>query len=130
MLRAFRVPAAWPKAASVILLCAPPPAVASRKLAWLKMLNAAASNFKFTRSVNLKVFDNVISAYHWPGPSKVLRPRLPSQPRQVGAVSTGRLAKLAAPDQPCSQSSRLKLLKPETLPLGRSFLPPSKFYFP
>ena len=45
---------------------------------WLKMLKALASNFKAIRSVNLKVFDSVISAYHWPGPTKVLRPRLPT----------------------------------------------------
>ena len=38
------------------------PAEASRKFVWLKTLKPLASNFMFTRSVNLKVFDNVISA--------------------------------------------------------------------
>ena len=48
---------------------------------WLKTLNPLASNFMFTRSVNLKTFDNVMSAYHWPGPRNVLRPKLPLQPK-------------------------------------------------
>src|SRR6266705_1054807 len=110
MLRAFRVPAAWPKAESESLLWAPPPAVASRKLAWLKMLNACASNFKLTRSVNLKVFDNVISAYHCPGPTKVLRARLPTQPKQ-GALRVGKFDWLGplSPNQPFAQTLRLKL---------------------
>src|ERR1700719_4461606 len=128
MLRAFRVPAACPKAESVILLWAPPPAVASRKLAWLKTLNACASNFKCTRSVNLKLFDSVMSAYHWPGPTKVLRPRLLTHPRQLGALRVGKFAWVGplVPTQPFSHTCRLKLPKPGTLLLGRSFLPPSR----
>src|SRR5207253_5780400 len=65
-----------------------PPAVAIRKLAWLNTLNPCASNFKFTRSVNLKTLARVMSAAHAPGPTKVLRPRFPAQPRQ-GVEKTG-----------------------------------------
>src|SRR3981189_3498377 len=92
MFRAFRVPAAWPKFVVVkkapvrglvwkYWLFAPPPAVARMKLVRLKMLNAFASNFTLTLSVTLKVLDRVISAVQYPGPTNVLRPRLPVQPR-------------------------------------------------
>src|SRR6266849_7107891 len=62
------------------LLFAPPPAVARMKFVWLKTLKALASNFRLTLAVILKVLDRVISANHWPGPTKLLRPRLPTQP--------------------------------------------------
>src|SRR5438128_10404084 len=65
-----------------------PPAVARRKLARLKMLKACASNFKFTRSVNLKSLASVMSDAHSPGPTNVLRPRLLVQARQ-GLDKTG-----------------------------------------
>src|SRR5689334_3998055 len=88
MFRAFRVPAASPKMLSATLLWAPPPAVARMKFARLNTLKACASNLMFTRSVNLKVLDRVMSAAQLPGPTKVLRPRLPTQVMH-GVLNTG-----------------------------------------
>src|ERR1700678_1611043 len=86
-----RVPAASPNSGLSRLLLAPPPVVASRKLARLKILNAEASNFRLKRSLSLKVLPSVISATHCPGPVKVLRPRVPTQARQ-GADRVGKPA--------------------------------------
>src|ERR1700686_3611946 len=82
----------------------------------------------FTRSVNLKVFDNVISAYHWPGPRNVLRPRLPVQPRhgEEKVMFTG----VAAANQPLAHWSWVIPPTRGTLALGRSFLPPSRLKSP
>src|SRR5439155_743450 len=94
-----------------------PPAVAIRKLARLKMLKACASNFKFTRSVNLKSLANVMSDAHSPGPTNVLRPRLLAQPRH-GVLKTGNPEARGYPvigsKQPVLQRSRpgLKLESP------------------
>src|SRR5258708_40305975 len=63
------------------LLFAPPPAGARMTFVWLKTLKAFASNFTLTLSVILKVFDRAISAAQLPGPTKLLRPRVPTQPR-------------------------------------------------
>src|SRR6267143_2660977 len=82
MLRAFNVLTAPPNSGSVILLCAPACGVASRKLARLNTLKPCASNFKLNRSVTLKIFDIVMSAYHCPGPTNVLRPKFLTQPKQ------------------------------------------------
>src|SRR5215472_4843344 len=68
------------------------------KLARLKMLNAEASNFRFTRSVNLKTLASVMSAYHCPGPANWLRPRSPVQPRH-GDERVGR-PDCSGPEQP------------------------------
>ena len=48
----------------------------------LNTLKPLASNFMFTRSVNLKIFDKVISAAQLPGPTNELRPKLPTQAKQ------------------------------------------------
>src|SRR5215467_10974050 len=95
------LPPALPNSGSRMSLCPPPPAVANTKLARLKTLKAAASNFRLNRSVNLKFFDRVRSDAQKPGPTKVLRPRLPTQPKH-GAVRTGRLVAVLAA-QPFAQ---------------------------
>src|ERR1700678_3520197 len=74
-----RVPAASPNSGLSRLLLAPPPVVASRKLARLKILNAEASNFRLKRSLSLKVLPSVISPTHCPGAVTVLRPRVATQ---------------------------------------------------
>src|SRR5258708_2642163 len=120
------------------LLFAPPPAVARMKFVWLKTLKAFASNFMLTLSVILKILDRVISAYHWPGPTNVLRPRLPTHPKQVGLLRTGKLPcgggsgfpSASVGNQPSAQVLWLKLLKPVTLLSGRSFLPRSRLKSP
>src|SRR5579864_9125286 len=88
MTRAPSVPAALPKIPSRISLWPWPPDVARTKLERLKMLNAAASNFRPTFSVTLKFLAKVMSVSHEPGPTNVLRPRLPRQPRH-GGVKVG-----------------------------------------
>src|SRR6476469_7883461 len=52
------------------------------KLARLNTLKPAASNLRLTLSVTLKILARVMSATQLPGPTKLLRPRLPTQPRQ------------------------------------------------
>src|ERR1700676_2659034 len=106
-----------------MLLFAFPPADARRKLAWLNTLKPLASNFMFTLSVILKIFDNVISAYQALGPKNVLRPRLPVHPRH-GVERTGRFVCLLFA-QPLAQVSRLNVAC-WMLESGRSLLPPSR----
>src|ERR1700719_4018042 len=145
MLRGFSVPAACPKFANVVWLAAPPPDVASKKLARLKTLNACHSNFRLARSVSLKTLPSVISAYHWPGPRNWLRPKVPVQPRH-GAERTGRpdwvtfdpqpepgfaLTRGALPGHhPTAHVFRDSLPNSAILLFGRSFLPPSKLKSP
>src|SRR6202047_4779919 len=78
-----------------------------------------------TRSVNLKVLPKVISAYHCPGPTKVLRPRFPAQPRhglEKLFASPG-----SAVAHPFSQAARLLPSKRGITELGRSSLTPLRF---
>ena len=49
---------------------------------WLKTLNASARNCSLHLSERLKFLNTEVSASQYPGPMKVLRPRLPTQPRQ------------------------------------------------
>src|ERR1035437_5086666 len=122
-------PPASPKMPECISLCAPPPAVASTKLARLNTLNAAASNLRLKRSVSLKFLDSVVSADQKPGPTNVLRPKLPRQPKH-GLVRTGRLLcgggrgfpLASVGNQPSAHVARLKVAW-ETLLSGRVFLP-------
>src|SRR5947207_8487434 len=107
MLRALSVPAAAPNKLSFTSLCAPPPVVASRKLARLNTLNVCHSNFSFSCSVKLKFLAKAISASHCPGPTKVLRPKFPVKPR-LGVVRTGNPLWLEAP-QPLAHVLREKL---------------------
>src|SRR5882672_4196736 len=101
------------------------------------MLKAAASNFMFTRSVNLNTFDRVMSVDQSPGPTNVFRPRFPVQSRAHGVVNEGRFAWLrvvAQPlripppfgHQPFAQVERLMSPKPLALLLGRSLLARSR----
>src|ERR1035437_5718302 len=123
------VPPAAPKMPECISLCPPPPAVASTKLVWLKTLNAAASNFRLNRSVSLKFLDSVRSDDQKPGPTNVLRPKFPRQPKQ-GSERTGRLPcgggsgfpLASVGNQPPAHVLRLKVAW-ATLLSGRSFLP-------
>src|SRR5258708_21784003 len=114
----------------MLFLFAVPP-VASMKFVRLSTLKALASNFILNRSVSLKFFVRLRSVCHIPGPTNVFRPKLPTQPRH-GAERTGRLAwgvrfgwkdKQLATFQPHAHVVWLKLTKPGTLLLGRSFLP-------
>src|SRR6266851_93464 len=109
------------------------PLVASSKFVRLNTLKALASNFRLNRSVSLKFLVTLRSVCHRPGPTNVLRPRLPRQARH-GAVSVGRFGWERVPPtqppitlppehQPFAQVLWLKLLKPGTLLLGRSFRP-------
>src|SRR5208337_3666233 len=116
------VPPASPNSESRISLCPYPPEVARKKLVWLKMLNAAASNFRLNRSVSLKFLDRVMSADQKPGPTKVLRPRLPRQPRQ-GAEKVGR----PLWPEPAQPFAHVEWVPPDQLDIvlsGRSFRPP------
>src|ERR1700675_538877 len=97
------------------------PLVASSKLVRLNTLKASASNFRLNRSVNLKVFARVRSVCQRPGPTNVLRPRLPAQAKH-GEERTGRLVWPPAA-QPFAHVLRLKLPKLGTLLSGRSFRP-------
>src|SRR5450759_77481 len=121
------LPPALPKRPECISLCAPPPAVASTKLARLNTLNAAASNFRLNRSVSLKFLESVRSVDQKPGPTNVLRPKFPRQPKH-GGERTGRpvwppeLTPVVG-SKPFAQVLRLKFPKWATLLSGRSFLP-------
>src|SRR5258708_30249735 len=120
------------------LLFAPPPAVARMKFVWLKTLKAFASNLTLTLSVILKVFDRVISAAQLPGPTKLLRPRVPAQPRHgvenvtfgPEVVMTPLTGSWSVAPQPFAQLLWLTPPTLETLALGRSFLPWSKLKSP
>src|SRR4030088_3409378 len=97
------------------------------------MLNAFASNFTLTLSVTLKILDRVISAAQLPGPTNVLRPKLPEQPRQGSEkVRTGPvvvkfvLLPTREIPQPFAQLLCPTPLTPFTLEFGRSFLPRSR----
>src|SRR5437773_8258871 len=109
------------------------------KLVWFKMLNAAASNLRLTRSVNLNVLASVKSVSNRPGPTKVFRPRLPMHPKQ-GVVNTGNPFWLYVPPpqgpfrtlppghQPVAQVLWLKPLKAARLLSGLEFdrpIPPA-----
>src|ERR1700687_3244965 len=97
------------------------PLVANSKLVRLNTLSASASNFKLNRSVSLKVFARVKSVCQMPGPTNVLRPRLPEHARH-GAERTGRLVWPPAA-QPFAHVLWLKLPKRGTLLFGRVFRP-------
>src|SRR6267378_2016226 len=116
------------------------PLVASSKLVRLNTLNASASNLKLNRSVSLKVFARVKSVCQMPGPTNVLRPRLPAQPKHAGAFSVGRFdwermpptqpprTVTAGPPgtgehQPFAHVLWLRLPKPGMLLSGRVFRP-------
>src|ERR1017187_2862285 len=126
-------PPATPKLPLATLFLFDVPPVANSKFVRLKTLNALASNFRLNRSVSLNSFVRLMSVWKMPGPTNVLRPRLPTQPRH-GLLSVGRFdwervpptqpPRTAPPwHQPFAQVLWLKLPKPERLLSGRSFLP-------
>src|SRR5215471_16263036 len=79
MLRGLKVPPDWPKDDELVRMLVDPPAPGSWKLVWLSTLNASARNCRFTRSVTLMFLNREVSQETKLGPTKVLRPRLPTQ---------------------------------------------------
>ena len=105
---------------------------------WLNTLKPLASNFMLTRSVNLKVFDNVISACPVARPNKRVaaqvayarqtRRREGNAGRSVGVVVTPFV--IVVCPQPFAHESCDTPLIPERLEFGRSFWPPSRLKSP
>src|ERR1041385_3664279 len=89
------------------------------KLVWLRMLNASARNCSRKRSETRMFLNSDVSRFKYPGPTKVLRPRLLTQPRQGAEKKlSGRLK----PSVHCSWVAPTWV----AIALGRSLATPSR----
>src|SRR6478752_7420130 len=122
-MRASNAPLAPPKAPELILFCPAKLAPGSLKFTLFSRLNDSARNCTAARSVILKFLNRDMSMSKKFGPVKVLRPRLPTQPRQ-GLVNVGGVGP-AALNQPSAHCAR-EGLKSTMLESGRSILSPSR----
>src|SRR5207302_9469971 len=93
-LRGLNVPPAFPNSGlfTRLLLLGPAFPIPNWKLVRFRMLNASARNCSPKRSESRKFLNSDVSRFKYPGPTKVLRLRLPTQPRQgVEKKLSGRL---------------------------------------
>src|SRR5207237_7545242 len=88
-LRGLKVPPAFPNSGlfSLLLLLGPTFGTPNWKLVWLRMLNASARNCSRKRSESRKFLNSDVSRFKYSGPTKVLRPRLPTQPRLCSQIN-------------------------------------------
>src|SRR5436853_7742441 len=106
-----------------MLLLVAPPAPGNWKFVWLSTLNASARNSTPTLSVTLIFLNREVSQEVNAGPTKVFRPKSPTQARQ-GAVKKPPPG-ANTPPQPLAHWSWLGL-KLLAAAFGRSFFCPSR----